>query len=455
MKKAVYFALSFLLSVSSYAQHEHHSKKDSVSAVVIDTAMKSMDHRIQHNPGAMSHGDMSHAFSQNLPMARNGSGTSWLPDAAPMYGAMFHSGKWMYMLHGNLFIRYNNQDFSDRGVRGDAEFDAPNWLMFMGQRKVGSKGLFHFNTMFSFDALIGGNNGYPLLFQSGEAYRGVPLVDRQHPHDLFSELSVSYAHAFSKKGDLFVYLGYPGEPALGAVAFMHRPSSLYNPDAPLSHHWIDATHITFGVATVGFRYGKFKLEASSFTGREPDEHRYNFDKPRFDSYSTRLSFNPNKNWALQLSHGFLNHPETLHDGDVNRTTASATYSKQFSNGNLFNAVALWGQNKTGGQDGENAVLLEASYSLRKLTLHGRYEFVQKSAGELNLSEDVYEEHEVFPVNALTAGFNYDLFNIGKLKVAGGGQFSWYASSGRLDSLYGANPMAFEIYLRFSPALMKM
>ena len=211
--------------------------------------MQMNDSNMQMNDMQMH--NMSNAFSLNLPMSRNGSGTAWCPDAAPMYGQMYHSKNWMYMLHYNLFIRYNKQDLSNKGSRGDEMFDAPNWLMFMGQRQVGEKGLFRFGTMFSLDAVITGQEGYPLLFQSGESAHGVPLVDRQHPHDLFSELSVSYSYAISKKADVFAYVGYPGEPALGPVAFMHRASSLDNPDAPISHHWIDATHITFGVATLG------------------------------------------------------------------------------------------------------------------------------------------------------------------------------------------------------------
>jgi hypothetical protein len=147
----------------------------------------------------------------------------------------------------------------------------------------------------------------------------------------FSELSVAYSHAFSKKADVFAYVGYPGEPALGPVAFMHRASALFNPDAPISHHWIDATHITFGVATLGVRVGNFKLEGSSFTGREPDENRYDLDRPRFDSWSGRLSFNPSKNWALQVSHAYIKSPESLHpDENIHRTTASAEYSPPFA-----------------------------------------------------------------------------------------------------------------------------
>ncbi|HRH61484.1 MAG TPA: hypothetical protein PL045_12980, partial [Chitinophagaceae bacterium] len=267
-------------------------------------------------------------------------------------------------------------------------------------------------------------------------------------------LSVSYAQALSKKADVFVYVGYPGEPALGPVAFMHRPSALNNPDAPLSHHWADATHITFGVATLGVRLGNFKLEGSTFTGREPNDKRFDFDKPRFDSWSGRVSFNPSQNWALQVSHGFLKSAEALHpEEDVNRTTASAIYSLSLPNDATLNATALWGMNKIKDHKAENAVLLEAAWSNSKLAVYGKYEYVQKSAEELNLKEPLFDEDAVFPVNAFTAGANYNLLNIGKTKLAGGGQFTFYNADSRLNNLYGKNPMAFEVYLRWYPKIM--
>lgn len=403
-----------------------------------------------------SMGNMSHSFSLHLPMSRNGSGTGWLPDASPMYGYMYHSKKWMYMLHGNLFLRYNNQDFTNKGSRGDSKIDAPDWLMFMGQRQVGKNGLFHFSSMFSLDALIGGGAGYPLLFQSGEAYKGKSIVDRQHPHDLFSELSLGYSQALSKKSDVFLYVGYPGEPALGPVAFMHRPSALDNPDTPLSHHWVDATHITFGVATLGYRYGNWKIEGSSFTGREPDEYRYGFDKPLFNSWSSRLSYNPSQNWALQVSHGFIKSPEALHpEEDINRTTASAIYSLPLAGNSTFNATAVWGLNKAKDHDGENAFLLEESWRKNKLSVHTRYEFTQKSTEELSLDERQYGHNAVFPVNAFTAGFSYDFLSIGQTKLAGGSQFTLYHADPKLNTLYGKNPMAFEVYLRLYPGRMSM
>jgi hypothetical protein len=455
----------FLFVFFAHSQHQHHNKQYTTNSKnARNDSMRMNDMRMDStkmngmkmNNMEMNSMNMNHSFSLNLPMSRNGSGTAWLPDASPMYGVMYHSKNWMYMLHGSIFLRYDNQNFSKKGSRGGEQIDAPNWLMFMGQRQVGKNGLFHFGTMFSLDALTVGCGGYPLLFQSGESWKGKSLVDRQHPHDLFSELSIAYSQALSKKSDVYLYLGYPGEPALGPVAFMHRPSAMDNPDAPISHHWIDATHITFGVATLGVRYGNFKIEGSSFTGREPDENRYNLDKPLFDSWSGRLSYNPSQNWALQVSHGFIKSPEALHpDEDVNRTTASAIYTLPTNNNGTFNATAIWGMNKTKGKDGENAISLEGEWRKNKLGLYGRYDYVQKNVEELVLDENVYGVDAVFPVNAFTLGFNYDLFKIGKANVAGGGQFSLYHADSGLDNLYGRNPTAFEVFLRLYPGRMKM
>lgn len=413
----------------------------------------SMDHMKMGDdiPMEMS---MSSVYSRYLPMTRNGSGTGWVPDASPMYGIMKHEGKWMFMFHGDIFPRYNVQDISNKGSRGGAKWDAPDMLMAMGQRKIGSRGLFHFSVMLSTDALITGGSGYPLLFQSGESWKNKPLVDRQHPHDLFSELSVSYAHAFSPKADVFLYVGYPGEPALGPVTFMHRPSGMFIPDAPIGHHWEDATHITFGVATLGFRLGKFKLEGSSFTGREPDENRYDFDKPRFDSWSSRLSFNPSANWAIQVSHGYIKSPELLRPSEnVHRTTASATYVYPFTEKNYLAATALWGLNRSPAQSPSNAALLEVTAKIARTAIYIRYEWVQKSSEELNLDATEYGNTGNFPLQAATAGIGYDLFSTHRLTVAAGVQASVYQAASRLEALYGNKPVAIECYLHIYPVRM--
>lgn len=453
MKKLIPIALLSLIALNASAQHEHHNmemKKDTVPA---KKPMDNMD-QMQHDHAAMQHGPvMSHAFSRNLPMNRNGSGTAWLPDEAPMYGYMLHSKKWMYMLHGNLFLRYNNQDIARSGSRGAYKFDAPNWVMGMGQTAIGKRGLFRFSAMISFDRPIMGGDGYPLLFQSGETWKGKPLVDRQHPHDLFAELSVGYTHAISKDVDVFGYFGYPGEPALGGTAFMHRPSSQYNPDAPLGHHWQDATHITFGVATAGVRYKNFKIEGSSFTGREPDEDRYNFDKMRFDSWAVRLSYNPTKELSLQVSQGFVKSPEPLHpDEDIKRTTASVIHAKRFQSGAMLNSALVWGYNRIDKNHQEHSFLAESALSWNKNAIYGKYEFVEKSTEELVLDESVFGHDGKFPVSAVTIGVNRKIFALGKTDFSIGTQATFYMPEKPLQGLYGSNPWAYQVFVRINPSL---
>ena len=451
MKLYVYFILFTCLLVSSRlsAQHEHHHTPADTTRN--ETVAPDTKETHQHTDSSMA--PMSHAYSLNLPTNRNGSGTGWLPDASPMYGYMLHGKKWMYMFHGNIFIRYNNQDITNEGSRGDAKVDAPNWFMAMGQRRVGQKGLLHFNAMFSLDPLFGGE-GYPLLFQTGETHQKKPLVDRQHPHNLFSELSVAYTQSFTRDFDAFVYLGYPGEPALGPVAFMHRPSSLNNLDSPLGHHWQDATHITFGVATIGFRYKILKLDGSVFTGREPGEARYGFDRPRFDSYSYRLTLNPVKTISAQVSRAFIKSPEAVHaDEDVNRTTASVIHALPLRGDNRsLNTTFVWGYNDSGEDHREHSYTLESNLQLDRLAVYGRFENIEKSASELQLVD--VEDHELFKINAVTLGVNYTVFRQWNTNLAIGAQGTLYAADRGLDPVYGNNPKSLEVYLRISPALMR-
>ncbi|MGZ4001730.1 MAG: hypothetical protein ACXVIY_13910 [Mucilaginibacter sp.] len=399
---------------------------------------------------------MNSQYSLDLPMNRDGSGTSWVPDQTPMYGYMFHGKKWMTMIHGAFFARLTDQDVFNKGSRGGKQFDIPNWFMVMTQRSVGKNGLFSINTMFSFDPFLVGPGGYPLLFQTGESYKGKPLVDIQHPHDLFAEISPSYTQRIAKNTDISASVGYPGEPALGPPVFMHRLSAVNDPDAPLTHHYADATHIAFGVATLGFRYGDVKLEGSIFTGREPDEFRYNFDKPTFDSYSVRLSYNPSDEWALQVSNGWIHSPEELEpQQNVDRFTTSAIYTKTLDGDSYIATTLVYGQNHfSDNQKTLPSVLLESSWQMHKTAIYGRFEYVQKDAGELNLT-GTYPSNPDFTINALTLGVNHVLSSIGQTNLTGGIQGTFNFSPSQLKTLYGSTPIGAEVYIRISPSLMMM
>jgi len=441
MKFLTIYIIASLSILSALAQ-KHPAKKD--------TSMKGMDMG-DMKMDTMQSMSMNSQFSLDLPMSRDGSGSSWVPDETPMYAYMIHGKKWMTMIHGSIFLRYNNQDLFKSGSRGGSKVDAPNWFMAMTQRKVGKNGLFSINTMFSFDPFLVGPGGYPLLYQTGESYKGNKLVDRQHPHDLFAELDVNYTHRIAKNTDISLSVGYPGEPALGPPVFMHRLSAMNNPDAPLTHHYADATHITFGTTTLGFRYKDIKLEGSIFTGREPDEFRYNFDKPKFDSYSVRLSYNPSKEWALQVSNGWIHSPEDLEPlQNVDRFTASAIYTKTFNDDSYIATTLVYGQNHF-SDNGKTlpSALLESSWQMHKTAVYGRYEYVQKDADELNLT-GTYPLNPNFTINAVTLGVNHIMTTIASTNLTVGLQGTLNVSPSVLKTLYGSTPVGFEVYLRITP-----
>ncbi|MBD2724726.1 hypothetical protein IC234_21545 [Hymenobacter sp. BT189] len=471
---------------SQHAGHEHLMPGMNMgSATPVDSAKTGQMHHMNmagsgHDMGAMgmAHdssmhmGGMSHAFSRRLPMNRNGSGTSWHPDETPMYMWMQHKGPWMLMYHAGAYARYTSQNFNNSGKRGHANaIDGPNWGMAMAQREIGARGLLNLSLMVSLDPLTETRGGYPLLFQTGESYRNQPLIDKQHPHDLISGLTVGYTHAVSEDVDVSLYLGYPGEPAIGPVAFMHRISAMPNPDAPLSHHWTDATHITFGVATLGVRYKQFKLEGSNFTGREPDQYRYDFDRPRADSWAGRLNWNPTSSLALQVSRAFIKSPEDLHpEDDVTRTTASVLHSRTWGERRYLASALVWGLNEAHGGK-EHALLAETNLTLGRPTFYGRYEFVQKDSEELDFYASGPADQPldmVFNIHALTLGASYRLASLGGPRgpeLSVGGQMTGYFipqnlqndryGIGYVGPGYGKLPLSASVYLRLTAPWMSM
>ena len=424
-----------------------------------------MDHGAHQStaqmPG-MDHGGHASAMKSvtnlNDPMSRESSGTAWIPDSSPINARMkmFEDGG-MLMLMGSGFARYtrvgSKRDVSAGGKGDRARFDAPSMLMAMYSRPLTEKSQLGFRAMVSLDPLIQRGYGYPLLYQSGETFHGEPLHDRQHPHDLFSELAVTFSHKINDKQSFFVYAGLPGEPALGPPTFMHRVSAANNPDAPVSHHWQDSTHITWGVVTAGYSFGKYKIEASAFKGKEPDENRWNFDRPKLDSLSARFSFNPTKNLSFQISHGYLKNPEPA-EPEVRirrRTTASAIYNKNYGDDKNWANSFVWGQNYENGER-TNAYLFESNYDFDKNAVFGRLERVEKSGHELVL--DYADEDKIFNVGAYSFGYVRDLVKDQGLDVGLGAMLTINQNPASLVPYYGGTTHGgFQIFMRFRPSAM--
>jgi hypothetical protein len=375
------------------------------------------------------------------PMSRESSGTSWQPDSAKHQGIHLMKDDWMLMLHGFAQIVYDHQG----GKRGDSKTYSANMFRFVGTHELG-RGTFAFRTMVSADPLTIGREGYPLLFETGETADGrTPLIDRQHPHDLFMEIAVSYSHPFAESTSVFAYFGLPGEPALGPPVYMHRFSAEEIPAAPLTHHWLDSTHISYGVATVGVTRHAVKLEASLFNGREPDQYRYDIESPKFDSYAFRASYNPASNWAFQASFGRLRSPEQLEPNVAQeRSTASAIYNRYW-NGNQWQTTLAWGQNVNKPGHALNGVLLESTVALKDThTVFGRLERVRKD--ELFLPGQPLAG-SIFTVGEGSLGYIYDFYHGMHLKAGLGAMGSVDVVPGGLKSAYGNAPLSALLFLR--------
>jgi len=366
------------------------------------------------------------------PAARESSGTAWQPDASPTGGAHLMTGGWMLMGHGLLNLVHDRQ----RGPRGDDKTFLSGMVMGMAQRGIG-RGTLQLRAMLSPEPAMGAR-GYPLLLATGETADGAaPLVDRQHPHDFFMELSASYAFRLSDRASAFLYAGLPGEPAFGPPAFMHRLSILDSPEAPISHHWLDSTHISFGVVTAGLVLGDLKLEASRFNGREPDQHRWNIETGPLDSTSLRFSWNPTPNLALQASWAHLVAPEQLEPGENStRWSASAIYTRPLGRRGWWSTTLAWGN-----RAGREAFALESAAGLGLWTLFGRAEYTQ--------NDELSGRHHgpAFDVGKVSFGAIRDFRIAPHVRLGLGGLYAFDLVPRGLRTSYGGNPEGAMAFLR--------
>lgn len=365
------------------------------------------------------------------------SGTSRAPGAQGMSGAHIMAGSWTLMAHGHAWGVYSSQG----GPRGRDMAFVESMAMLTATRPMGDATRLQLRAMTSLEPLMG-KRGYPLLFASGETANGRALIDRQHPHDLFMELSARLDVDLGGP-TAFIYAGLPGEPAIGPAAFMMRGSSRFNPEAPISHHWFDSTHITYGVVTAGIGTGKWQVEASAFNGREPDEKRWDIDTPRLNSWAMRATWTPSPHWSAQLSHGWIRRPEALHpDEDVNRTTASIAYADS-----RFSALASWSRKDIRPGPVLNAWLVEANYRIAaRHNVFGRAERVENN----ELFDDPSPLHgQPITVNKLSLGYAYQLPLGGDWNLALGGLGSIYDKPARIDFAYGDHPKSFMLFAKLS------
>lgn len=454
---SVFLALLFQVfgASSAFAQHEHHPTAPDTS--------KRAEPRVKPKkeapmPGmqmpepasssdTMSMMGMAMVGPLGISMERMGSGTTWIPDAVSLPARHYMFGGWTVMAHGFVFGQYNVQS----GTRGTSQLGSLNWAMIMADRSVAG-GRIQLRFMPSLDALTVGNCGYPLLLQSGETCNGKPLVDRQHPHDLFMELAALYEREINPRLAFLVYAAPAGEPALGPVAFMHRPSAMDEPQVALGHHWQDATHISFGVVTAGVFTRTIRLEGSVFNGHEPNEQRWDFDPIRFNSYSGRLTINPNRSWSFTGGYGYLNNPERrTPDESMHRLALSAMYGRPVGVHGQWASTVIYGANKHFIHRWSNSVLAESESSIdERNTLFGRVEYVEKSAEELQIAG--FDDDHKFIVESFSLGYIRELVAHAKPLTLGiGVRGTVNLVSRELSPAYGTRtPLGGMIFVRLRP-----
>ena len=459
---------------SQTQQHQHHTQTAPEPSAVPKSRsephdMSKMGKEEQGNADPHSGHAMSVAMSTVTggpfrSLSAVGSGTSLMPSTGPGYMWHWLKNDWLIMVHGDLKAGLNHQG----GPRGVNKAESQNWLMLMAERKAGP-GQLMFRGMFSAEPWTAPRRGFPELFQTGETFGGRPIIDAQHPHDLFMELAAAYNIRLSEQVSLNFYGGPVGEPALGPVAFMHRMSAAENPAAPLGHHWQDSTHITHGVITAGVTAWRFRVESSLFHGAEPDEQRKDIQKGKLDSWSGRVWFTPTPDWTMQFSYGHLVNPEALEPGNLQRMTASISHNRSWEDGNWASSL-IWGRNHERHGD-SNAYLLESTANfLDKNYLYTRIELVDKTGlleenifgrpglidSHTDISGSGMNDHfdQTFRIGAFTFGGTRDIIASPKLRVGIGADVTCYHVPGGLKPIYGSSPTSFHVFLRVRPGKMK-
>ncbi len=400
----------------------------------------------QQAPSGMGMVDMnsSSMFLMNL-----ASGTAVNPAGWPAPMNMRHWGHWNTMFMGLGFL----SDIQQSGPRGGDKLYSTNWFMASAEHRIGTNDALEAVLMLSLEPAMITNRRYPELFQTGETAYGLPLTDAQHPHNFIMELGFHYVHQLAEDATLDLYVAPVGDPALGPTAFPHRASAMELPEAPISHHWQDSTHVADDVVTAGVQYKKVKLEASGFDGSEPGENRWIIQQGPINSWTGRLWFFPAKYWAAQVSAGRLAHPEALEPGDQTRVTASVEYTLPMPGGSWASTLS-WGRiHSTATLRNLNSYLAESELPVtRRNFITGRFELVDKDdlfADDLELQEQLDLLYgSTFRIGAYTLGYTRDVDLFRSVETGIGANISLYSLPDSIKPYYGGHPAGGNIFLRF-------
>lgn len=369
---------------------------------------------------------------------------------------------WTWSGDANAFVGFNYQR---RRFADFSAWESQNWMMGAGERPIGD-GRLTVQAMLSFEPftigklVYGGGarvtaGGSPQLFQTGESYQGSPLVNYQHPHDLIMGLGATYR--LERTNVAYVFgADLVGSPTLGPMPFMHRDSARDNPQVPLSHHFMDSTHITTGVLRAGVETADVTFETSVFRGEEPNENRLNIDTPRLDSWAARVGWRRGP-WAAQMSGGRLHEPEWFEPYDQTRLTASIGFTGSIGS-HAAAATLAWGENRefTPFRGVSDAYLFEADvHASARTSMYGRVEAMRKEILGLGYHPKGFGHPHVFSdIDAFTIGALHDLPFDRLERVGIGADITLYRMSPDMAT-YFEGSRSFHVFLRWRPRAAAM
>ena len=368
------------------------------------------------------------------------------PDAQGKHRHEAATNAWAWTTDANVFVGFNDQE---RQFADFTAWESQNWFMGSGSRSIG-QGRLTIGSMLSLEPFTLHAHGSPQLFQTGESYHKAPLLNYQHPHDLVMELGATYERPL---GRFRSYLGADlvGSPTLGPIPFMHRESARSNPQVPLTHHFMDSTHITTGVVRAGLSVGPLTFESSAFRGLEPDENRLNLERPGLDSWAARVQYNAGP-WHAQFSGGHLHQPEWFDPFDITLLTASVAFDGEVGSRPLDVTLGWGGHREFNGFNGNaDGFLAEGQFGVSpRSTLFGRVEHTGK-----DLFVDVHPKgfsHRtiIYMIDAFTAGYIRDVSVTRFGRFGLGADATFYRMPDTLLQFWQSS-RSFHVFLRWRPS----
>ncbi len=354
----------------------------------------------------------------------------------------------MVMVSGNVFGGY----VTEGGPRGQDAAVSTNMVMVDAGTTLGDRHYLNLDLMTTAELWTLPDRGYPLLLQIGEENAaGQPYRDAQHPHSSpIMGLTLSDTMRLSSDVALKIFFAPRGETTDGPVAFMHRPTGMINPDAPLGHHiGQDVGHVTSTVIGASFKVGSTRLEASTFYGREPQPAKVDLPLGSPDSGAARIIHEFSPKFMAMASLAYVSHPEP-DDPDIAsllRYSASIynrvaiTEGWTLNNTFIFGAITNYDHASTLNSIGEEFCLSSGAPNI-----WGRIEILQRTPAELAIST-LPDQNRGRWVAATTVGYTHYLTKWEGATLGVGGSITKDFLPDDYAASYGGNPWSGKVFLQ--------